>query len=228
MPGRRGPGSGIWQKPFGGRSGYQALSRDSCRAACGRKCPQKQRGDSNQHAKPLFLRQLGDTLRREQATPARDVAGPETTPKQSEFGRAAALHGAELLRLGYSVDQVVHEYGDICQSVTGIAVEQHAKISAEEFRTLNRCLDDAIADAVTAFGSSRQTSLNDQARTLRDRLTTFSAEHGRLADIATNAFSAIRTGNVGPTGATGTLLTHTLSELRSLGERALSEIQTEG
>jgi hypothetical protein len=63
---------------------------------------------------------------------------------------------------------------------------------------------------------------------LRDRLTAFSDEHGRLVDIATQAYSAIKTGNVGLSGATGTLLTHTLSELRSLGERALSEIQTEG
>ena len=180
------------------------------------------------HGVPLFLRQLGDTLRLEQATSARDVAGPKTPRTQTEFGRAAALHGAELLRLGYSVDQVVHEYGDICQSVTAIAVEQSEQISADEFRTLNRCLDDAIADAVTAFGSARQTSLNDQAQTLRDRLTAFSDEHRRLVDIATNALSAIRTGNVGLTGATGTLLTHTLGELRSLGERALSEIQTEG
>jgi hypothetical protein len=56
----------------------------------------------------------------EQATPAREVAGSETTRPHSEFGRTAALDGAELLRLGYSIDQVVHEYGDICQSVTAI------------------------------------------------------------------------------------------------------------
>jgi hypothetical protein len=137
------------------------------------------------------------------------------------------LHGAELLRLGHSIDQVVHEYGDICQSVTEIAVEQHAKISADEFRTLNRCLDDAIADAVTSFGNARQISLNDQVQTLRDRLSTFSDEHRRLVDIATQSYSAIRTGNVGVTGATSTLLIHTLDELRSLAERTLSEIYSD-
>jgi len=176
------------------------------------------------HGVPLFLRQLGDTLRREQTTCGRDGTGREATPSDPELGRAAALHGAELLRLGYSIDQVVHEYGDICQSVTEIAVEQNAGVSVDEFRTLNRCLDDAIADAVTSFGSARQTLLNDQARRLCDRLTAFSDEHRRLIDIATQAYSAIRTGNVGPIGATGTLLTHTLNELRSLGERSLSEI----
>ena len=176
------------------------------------------------HGVPLFLRQLGDTLRLERATPFRGVRGPQGAPTQSEFGRVAALHGAEMLRLGYSIDQVVHEYGDVCQSVTEIAVELKEKISADEFRTLNRCLDDAIADAVTSFGSARQVSINDQARTLNDRLSAFSDEHRRLLDIATQSFSAIRTGNVGVTGATSTLLIHALEELRSLAERSLSEI----
>jgi hypothetical protein len=173
---------------------------------------------------PLFLQQLGDTLRLNQATPVRDVIEPEKTPTQSAFGRAAALHGAELLRLGYSIDQVVHEYGDVCQSVTEIALEQNAEISADEFRTLNRCLDDAIADAVTAFGSARQISINDQAQSMRDRLSAFSDEHRRLIDIAIQSYSAIKTGNVGVAGATSALLIHTLDELRSLTERALFEI----
>jgi hypothetical protein len=179
------------------------------------------------HGVPLFLRQLVGTLRLEQMTLARTVSGQETTPTQSEVGRAAALHGVELLRLGYSIDQVVHEYGDICQSVTAMAVELNEKISADEFRTLNRCLDDAIADAVTSFGSAREISINDQARTSRDRLSAFSDEHRRLVEIAIQSFSAIRTGNVGVTGATGTLLIHTLSELRSLSERTPSEIDLE-
>src|SRR6202163_883198 len=177
------------------------------------------------HGVPLFLQQLVETLRLEQSTLAGDVAGTEFTPASSDISRAAGLHGAELLRLGYSVDQVVHEYGDICQSVTAIAVELHEKISADEFRTLNRCLDDAIADAVASFGSARQISINDQARTLHDRLSAFSDEHRRLVDIAIQSYSAIKTGNVGLTGATGTLLIHTLNELRSLAERTLPEIR---
>jgi hypothetical protein len=175
------------------------------------------------HGVPLFLQQLGDTLRLEQATPARDVDGTGTTRGDSEFGRAASLHGAELLRLGYSIDQVVHEYGDVCQSITAMVVELNERISADEFRTLNRCLDDAIAGAVTSFGSARQSLLDDEARALGDRLAAFSDEHRRLVDIATQAYSAIRTGNVGLTGATGTLLMHTLSELRLLGGQSLSE-----
>jgi len=50
-------------------------------------------------------------------------------------------HGGELFSDGVSVGQVVHDYGDLCQAVTDLAIEQNATVSATEFRTLNRCLD---------------------------------------------------------------------------------------
>ena len=43
------------------------------------------------------------------------------------------------------------KYGDLCQAVTELAAEKHASISVGEFQTLNRCLDNAIAHAVTAY-----------------------------------------------------------------------------
>jgi hypothetical protein len=176
------------------------------------------------HGVPLFLQQLVETLREEQNTDFRSVES-EPAPAPTEIGRAAALHGAELLRQGFSVDQVVHDYGDVCQSVTALAVEQEAFISTDEFRTLNRCLDNAIADAVASFGSARQTSIDRQAETLQQRLVVFAAEHRRLVDIAIQSLTAIKTGNIGIGGATGTLLAHALEELRSLADRTLPEIR---
>ena len=173
---------------------------------------------------PLFLQQLTDILRREQITVARDTSPPESTREYSAIGEAAALHGAEMLRLGFSVDQVVHEYGDVCQSVTDMAVEQKVPIAADQFRTLNRCLDDAIADAVSAYGRANQTLIDDQGGNARARLRTYAVEHRRLIDIALASFSAIRTGNVGATGATSTLLLRTLGELRTLTEQSLPTI----
>jgi hypothetical protein len=176
------------------------------------------------HGVPLFLQQLVETLRLEETPPGPTVAlGP--MPSSTEIGRVAGLHGAELLRLGYSVDQVVHDYGDVCQSVTELAGEQDTEISAVEFRILNRCLDNAIADAVTSFGHARQILINDQAVTLEHRLRMFSDEQKRLVDIAIHSYSAIKTGTVGVTGATGTLLIHALEELRSLTDRTLPEIR---
>jgi hypothetical protein len=170
-----------------------------------------------------LLEQLVETLREEQDTPTRS-APTEATPAPTAIGRAAAVNGADLLRRGFSVDQVVHGYGDVCQCVTALAVEQNALISADEFRTLNRCLDNAIADAVTAFGAGRQTSTDRQVHDWQQRLDAFSAEHRRLIDIALHSLAAIQTGNIGTSGATGKLLAHALDELRSLTDRTLPDI----
>jgi hypothetical protein len=113
----------------------------------------------------------------------------------------------------------------VCQAVTELAVENNKLIAAGEFRTLNRCLDNAIADAVTSFGSAHQVLLGDQAETLQQRLHYFSLEHRRLTDIALQAYAVIKSGKIGATGATGTLLAKTLEDLRSLTDRTLPEIR---
>lgn len=170
---------------------------------------------------PLFLEQLAETLKAEQTTSARtDDSGPAPAP--TAIGRAAALHGADLLRRGFTVDQVVHDYGDVCQCVTALAVERATSISADEFRTLNRCLDNAIADAVASFGAASQVSADARAQTLQQRLVDYIADHRRLNAIARQSFTAIKTGNIGPGGATGELLTHTLKELDELTDRLQS------
>lgn len=89
---------------------------------------------------PVFLTQLSHTLRSDR------VGAPSAS---SEIGATAARHGAELLRMGFNVNQVVHVYGDVCQAITQLALDQHAPITVEEFKTLNGCLDTAIAEAVT-------------------------------------------------------------------------------
>jgi hypothetical protein len=81
---------------------------------------------------PLFLNQLGEVLR-----------VPSTSPS-SEATRSAIKHGSDLLRMGSTVGQVVHDYGDLCQAITELAVDLKASISTEEFQTPNRCLDDTI------------------------------------------------------------------------------------
>jgi hypothetical protein len=68
---------------------------------------------------------------------------------QKTIGASAVKHGRELRELGFNISQVVHDYGDICQAITEVAVEQQLPITTDEFRTLNRCLDTAIAEAVT-------------------------------------------------------------------------------
>ena len=175
------------------------------------------------HGVPMFLEQLVDELRHE-VTPPSNAAESEPTPIPPEIGRSAALHGADMLRQGYSIDQVVHDYGDVCQSITELALERQVPIETDEFRILNRSLDNAIAGAVTAFSQGKQTSIDENADTFSQRLNAFCDDQRRLVDIATRSYEALKTGNVGVTGATGALLAHALDELRSLGERTLPEI----
>ena len=177
------------------------------------------------HGVPLFLQQLVHTLESEQATTARAESQPGPSPVPTDIGRAATIHGIELLRLGYTVDQVVHHYGDVCQAVTELAVKRTAPVTADEFRTLNRCLDEAIADAVTAFIDERENAILDDSANLHLRLGRLAEEHKKLIDVALQTLASIQTGTVGASGATGVALASTLMQLRDVIELALPEIR---
>jgi hypothetical protein len=190
-----------------------------CREKVAKRFEPTEAASAIEHGVPLFLEQLVETLQTELTTSARGSVETEPTPAPTAIGRAAALHGAELLRRGFTVDQVVHDYGDVCQAVTALAVEQAATISVDEFRTLNRCLDNAIADAVASFGEARQVSRDRQAQTSQRTVADYAADHRRLIAIARQSFTAIKTGNIGPGGATGDLLEHALKELEAITAR---------
>lgn len=178
----------------------------------------------------MFLDQLIKTLKVEQgASPLRSrrISGPsggETA--QSEIGETATRHGRELMQHGYSVEEVVHDYGDLCQAITDLAFDQSASISTDEFRTLNRCLDNAIAIAATEFGYQRDSVLADkQAVEWNERLGFFAHELRNQLATATLALSIIKMGNVGLTGATGAVLDRSLVGLRNLIDRSLAEVR---
>jgi signal transduction histidine kinase len=165
------------------------------------------------HGVPLFLDQLVALLRSE---------GTSTL----EIDRSAGQHGHDLLVKGFTVSQVVHDYGDVCQTVTDLALETNAPISTEEFRTLNRCLDEAIASAVTMYERESQQSHDDRA-TDRDneRMGFIVHELRNLVGMAVLAFEVLRSGNVGVGGSTGAVLNRSLMGLRDLIARSLDEVR---
>ena len=98
----------------------------------------------------------------------------------------------------------MHDYGDVCQSITDLAMELNAPISTDDFRTLNRCLDDAIAGAVTEFGRGRTSPAStDEAARGSERLGFLAHELRNLTNTALLAFEALKTGSVGVAGNTG-------------------------
>ncbi|MEQ1757305.1 MAG: HAMP domain-containing sensor histidine kinase [Vicinamibacterales bacterium] len=161
---------------------------------------------------PLFLDQLVHALRN-QSTPVSDI------------GASAARHGRSLHLQGVTVSQVVHDYGDVCQSVTDLALHLGEPIGVEEFRTLNRCLDDAIASAVTEYGRGHQSNVDAEFARDNERLGFLSHEIRNLVGTACVAFEVLKTGNVGVGGSTGGVLERSLSALRELINRSLVEVQ---
>ncbi|HEY5970826.1 MAG TPA: HAMP domain-containing sensor histidine kinase [Pseudoxanthomonas sp.] len=179
----------------------------------------------------VFLEQLIKTLKVEQTDHpmrSRKVSGPSGggKPNLSEIGESATLHGKELMLEGYTVEEVVHDYGDLCQSISDLAFERGAIIEIDEFRTLNRCLDNAIASAVTEFGYQRDFVVADQhAVALNERLGYFAHELRNQLCTATLALSIIKQGNVGLSGATGGVLDRALVGLSNLIDRSLAEVR---
>ena len=152
------------------------------------------------HGVPLFLNQLAEALRLGQ------VSSPE-------IGRSAVLHGHDLLLQGFTVAQVVRDYGDVCQSITDLAMKMDAPISTDDFRTLNRCLDDAIAGAVTEYSRERDVTRDGESHEMRDLIKT-----------ATTAFEVLRTGNVGVGGSTGAVVLRSLRAMDALVNRQSAQL----
>ena len=156
------------------------------------------------HGVPLFLEQLSEELRQGRS-------------KTGQINKSAMEHGHDLLLQGFTISQVVHDYGDVCQSVTDLAVELAAPISSDDFRTLNRCLDDAIAGAVSEYAHEQDVTRYGASQQLQ-----------RLTNTAITAFEVLRTGRVGVGGSTGTVVLHSLMAIRdALVDRPLAEEPTQ-
>lgn len=162
---------------------------------------------------PLFITQLSETLRRGKGQ-AQDC--------DLEIKSAAMKHGAALRALGFNISQVVHDYGDICQAITEVAIERTAPVTTEEFHVLNRCLDTAISGAVTEHArlTAEQRSTGEIERSgqlaheVRDQLNT-----------ALLAFHTLKGGAVEINGSIGTVLGRSLINLRDLVDSTLSDIR---
>jgi len=154
---------------------------------------------------PLFLAQLIDRLRLK-------------TTNSDAIEVAASAHGGELHAMGFSVSQVVHGYGDVCQAITQLADEMRAPIAVDEFQTFNACLDDAIAHSVTEFERLRDESVAYQGT---ERAGALAHEMGNRVTAALVAFNILQKGTVAIGGSTGAVLGRSLRALRILINNSL-------
>ena len=168
-------------------------------------------GRDQDHGAELFLEQM-TALIRHHSTGSRET-DTNTRP-----------HGGELLRRGYSVSRVVHGYGDVCQVITEMAVEKNSAIAANDFRMLNRCLDDAIASAITQYSAERDSTTKDA--TMRDttKIHVLSDALSAALMSARESLAAIKDGTVGYAGSTGSLLERSITAASQLNEGLLEQI----
>ncbi|MBC7539661.1 MAG: HAMP domain-containing histidine kinase [Bacteriovorax sp.] len=143
-------------------------------------------------------------------------------PNEVELAKAANSHGTELLRLGYKLSHVVHAYGAICQSITEIATTKKAQILPNEFHDLNRCLDIAIAGAVTGY----QIDQNSQDANREIEHLGFLAHELRNALSSVNiSFQLIKNGTVAVGGNTANIIDRGLKRIEELIDRSITEVK---
>ncbi len=162
---------------------------------------------------PVFLDQLSEALLKVSSSEEAD----HTAMKES-----AGDHGDVLFDQGLTAEQVVHDYGDLCQVITGLAVEQKTAIPAQDFQTFNLCLDDAIAGAVTSYSARREHTI---AAEDTERLGVLAHEMRNVLNAALLSFASIRKGTVAPGGSTGAMLERNLLNLQTLIDRSMAEVR---
>jgi hypothetical protein len=178
------------------------------------------------HGIPIFLDQLIETLTFEQTSERQDnslTARNARGEVACDIGTTAALHGRDLFLEGFTIEQVVRDYGDVCQAVTKLAIETGVPISVDEFRTFNRCLDNAIAGAVTEYVKHTPASNEGSYQTLNSRREPPAQQMLKHLHTAALAVTAIKTGMVSISGATAGVLEENLTAMRNLINRWLAE-----
>jgi signal transduction histidine kinase len=103
---------------------------------------------------PEFLDEIVSVLRTEAGLSPRGPAPEEST--------TAAVHGAQRLRLGFSLDSVVREYGALSAAIVSVARDAGAEISYREMEVLFDAIIAGIARAVSEYTQQRDAELQRQ------------------------------------------------------------------
>ncbi len=174
---------------------------------------------------PIFYNELIEVLQR---TASASVS--ESATKDFRSGNVvkvgdAAAHGKESLRLGYSISQVVHFYGAICQAITEFVQTKSFNITTREFQDLNLSLDCAIAEAVSEFEKTQNENFTESEG---ERLGYLVHEIGNSLAAAAAAHEMIQKGHVGSAGVTSDVLTKSHERMWHLIHSVQAEIRLRG
>lgn len=202
---------------------FLLAERDGILDLCSKKilCLAESRSSSDELERGLaiFYDELIEVLRAD-ADESREAS---SNGIESVHRAAAERRGKESLKLGYSISQVVHGYGALCQAITQYVEENSSQTaSAREFNRLNFCLDIAIAEAVTEFTrGQRENAERDEVQ----RLGFLAHELRNALNKAVIAYQIIKAGKVGASGNTARIIENAHTQMRDIIDRSLVEVR---
>jgi len=191
---------------------------------------QSRQDDRGDQAVALFLDQMAAALQIEQEQgegASQEISGSTIGfPSHFTVGTGAAAQGKSMQSLNLSLNDVVQSYGDVCNAIVELAQQQGMSFRVNEFRLLNRCLDNAVASAVAEFSYQHDTAASafrDQAEDLR--LAAIASELHNQLGTATLAVTALRARELTLGGTTGRILERSLHQLGKLVDDMLQASQ---
>ncbi len=175
--------------------------------------------DEMERGLPVFYDELIEVLHSDT-----DESRSECNNAIESLHRASAeRRGKESLKLGYSISQVVHGYGALCQAITEyIESNSSQAASPREFNRLNLCLDIAIAEAVTEFNRGQR---ENAERSEIQRLGFLAHELRNALTSASLAYQLIKTGKVAANGSTSRIIERAHARMNNIIDRSLVEVR---
>jgi signal transduction histidine kinase len=132
---------------------------------------------------PKFVGEIIAALRRD--------AGLSSLVPSPEDSATAAGHGAQRLRLGFSLDAVVREYGALRDAIVSVGSESVAGVELHEVDVVFDCIVTGIAHAVSEYAVQRDAELIRQAN---EHFAFIAHELRNPLSSAAMAFEALKIG----------------------------------
>ncbi len=173
----------------------------------------------------IFFQQLQSSIGGGGENPSKLTPELSHPAQVKGVAESAGQLGIEMFRLGYTLSHVVHVYGSLCQAVTGLAIKKGIDISSLEFRDLNRCLDVALAGAVSAFEKLRD---SNRIESEVKRCGFCAHELRNSLGVAMLSLEMIKNGQVGFAGSVGQAMERSLKRMEELIGRSLTEVKLNG
>ncbi|MBC8132103.1 MAG: HAMP domain-containing histidine kinase [Deltaproteobacteria bacterium] len=143
---------------------------------------------------------------------------PEALPLPA-LGETAIEHGAQRLKLGFDVGEVVREYGVLHRSIMEIAGEADVAISRAEHQIIAKWLNAGIASAVSQYVSERDAEVH---RNASEHLGFIAHEIRNPLSSARMAFEILRRTDLVKGGRAVELLNRNLRRIVDVIDNALS------